>query len=91
MKTLLTIAALLASFSVTAQTANENLELKNNGYGLGVDADQYGRPWKKSDPNMELKKDAYGLGVHADQYGRPIQQVPPSASQPYGQLKPIQP
>ncbi|MDH3978460.1 MAG: hypothetical protein OEU86_08090 [Gammaproteobacteria bacterium] len=91
MKTALTIALLAASFAASAQTTNENLELKNDAYGLGVDSDQYGRPWQKSDPNMNLQKDAYGPGVHADQYGRPIQQQPPSAEQPFGQLKPAQP
>ena len=89
MKPLLLIASLFLLSPVMAQTTNENLELKNNAYGLGIDADQYGRPWKKSDPLMELKKDAYGPGVHMDQYGRPIRQVPPSAGQPFGQLKPI--
>jgi hypothetical protein len=91
MKTLLALALLTASATLHAQTANENLELKKDAYGYGVDSDQYGRAWKRSDPNMDLKKDAYGLGVHSDQYGRPIQQQPPSAGQPFGQLKPVQP
>ena len=53
-----------------------------NAYGLGVNSDQYGRPFKWQTPDagtdsfLEVTPNAYGLGAHADQYGRPVHAVP---------------
>lgn len=52
-----------------------------NGYGLGVNRDQYGAPhvYRLQDGeqlspifNEGVKRDAYGLGVHMDQFGRAV-------------------
>ena len=52
-----------------------------NAYGLGVNADQYGRPTnyqlqngQQLDPifNNGVKQNAYGIGVGMDQFGRPV-------------------
>jgi hypothetical protein len=60
-------------------------QVKPNAYGLGVNADQYGRPHSyglqngtKLDPifNEGVKRDAYGLGVHSDEFGRPVRDNP---------------
>ena len=56
-----------------------------NAYGLGVNADQYGRPHtyqlqdgQQLDPTFQdgVKRNAYGLGVHQDQFGRPVYDSP---------------
>jgi hypothetical protein len=55
--------------------------VKPNGYGLGTNSDQFGRPHQYRtgdgqavDPIFQdgVKRDAYGLGVHRDQFGRPV-------------------
>ena len=52
-----------------------------NAYGLGVNADQYGRPTtyqlqngQQLDPifNNSVKQNAYGPGIGQDQFGRPV-------------------
>lgn len=52
-----------------------------NDYGLGTNADQYGRSfnWQYRDGssvspifNNDVKPDAYGLGVGMDPFGRPV-------------------
>lgn len=52
-----------------------------DAYGLGLNADQYGRPhlYRLNDgvrlPGIfsgGVQRDAYGLGVHMDQFGRPV-------------------
>jgi len=56
-----------------------------NAYGLGVNADQYGRPHtyqlqsgQQLDPIFQdgVKRNGYGLGVHQDQFGRPVYDSP---------------
>lgn len=55
--------------------------IRPNAYGLGVNADQYGRPstyqlqnGQQLDPifNNGVKQNAYGPGVGQDQFGRPV-------------------
>ena len=55
--------------------------VRPNAYGLGVNADQYGRPssyqlqsGQQLDPifNNGVKQNAYGPGVGQDQFGRPV-------------------
>ena len=57
-----------------------------NAYGLGVNADQYGRPstyqlqnGQQLDPifNNGVKQNAYGPGIGQDQFGRPVYNSPP--------------
>jgi hypothetical protein len=57
------------------------LQVKPNGYGLGVNQDQFGgrHVYRLQDGSVEpgifnggVKRDAYGLGVHMDQFGRPV-------------------
>jgi hypothetical protein len=57
-----------------------------NAYGLGVNADQYGRPstyqlqnGQQLDPifNQGVKQNVYGPGVGQDQFGRPVYNSPP--------------
>jgi hypothetical protein len=52
-----------------------------NAYGLGINADEFGRPHtyrtqggEKLSPIFQegVRRDAYGLGVHADEFGRPV-------------------
>ena len=59
--------------------------VKPNAYGLGVNADQYGRPstyhlqnGQQLDPifNSGVKQNAYGPGVGQDQFGRPVYNTP---------------
>ena len=56
-----------------------------NAYGLGVNADQYGRPttYQLQDGqqlapifNSGVKQNAYGPGVGMDQFGRPVYNSP---------------
>ena len=56
-----------------------------NAYGLGVNADEYGRPTtyqlqngQQLDPIFYggVKQNVYGLGVGADQFGRPVYNAP---------------
>jgi hypothetical protein len=56
-----------------------------NAYGLGVNADQYGRPstyqlqnGQQLDPifNSGVKQNVYGPGVGQDQFGRPVYNAP---------------
>ena len=67
--------------------SNEFLDVKPNAYGLGVNADQYGRPHTyRTEDGQQLpgffadgvRRDAYGLGVHADEFGRPLHDSKPS-------------
>ena len=55
--------------------------VKPNGYGLGTNSDQFGRPhqYRTGDGQPvapifqdDVKRDAYGLGVHKDRFGRPV-------------------
>ena len=57
-----------------------------NAYGLGVNADQYGRPqtYRTQDgqplaPVFQggVQQNAYGPGVGMDQFGRPVYSSPP--------------
>jgi hypothetical protein len=52
-----------------------------NAYGLGVNADEFGRPHtyrlqdgERLSPIFQdsVERDAYGMGVHADEFGRPV-------------------
>jgi hypothetical protein len=56
-----------------------------NAYGLGVNADQYGRPstyqlqsGQQLDPifNSGVRQNVYGPGVGQDQFGRPVYNAP---------------
>ncbi len=58
-----------------------NKKITPNGYGLGVNRDQFGaahvyrtEDGKKLNPIFQgnVKRDAYGLGVHADEFGRRV-------------------
>jgi hypothetical protein len=60
--------------------------VKPDAYGLGVNADQYGRPstyqlqnGQQLDPifNNGVKQNVYGPGVGQDQFGRPVYNSPP--------------
>jgi len=62
------------------------LRVTPNAYGLGKNADQYGRPHqyrlqdgRAADPIFQggVKRDAYGLGVHMDQFGRAVRDGKP--------------
>jgi hypothetical protein len=62
------------------RSAPEQLDVKPNAYGHGVNSDQYGRPhtYRTNDgaavPGFDtgnVKRDAYGFGVHVDRFGRP--------------------
>jgi hypothetical protein len=55
--------------------------VRPNGYGLGVNQDQYGNPHTYRLENGEavspifqggVQRNAYGPGVHMDQFGRPV-------------------
>jgi hypothetical protein len=59
--------------------------VRPNAYGLGVNADQYGRPTtyqlqngQQLDPIFDngVKQNAYGQGVGMDQFGRPVYNSP---------------
>ena len=67
------------------QSYNPPTTVQPNAYGLGVNADQYGRPstyqlqnGQQLDPifNAGVKQNAYGLGVGQDQFGRPVYNAP---------------
>jgi hypothetical protein len=69
----------------TQSPSGENLEIRNNAYGLGVHADQYGRPVDlkpagqgggNTSGSYIQTPDAYGPGIHSDQYGQPVQTIP---------------
>ena len=64
-----------------AQNHDTGKKVKPNAYGLGVNADQYGRSHiyrlKDGTPLSPIfqdgvKRDVYGPGVHQDQFGRPV-------------------
>lgn len=70
-----------ASPSTFQQPYSSPNTVRPNAYGLGVNADQYGRPTtyqlqngQQLDPifNNGVKQNAYGLGVGMDQFGRPV-------------------
>lgn len=76
-----TLPAAGQSPAPSQRSAPEQLDVKPNAYGLGVNSDQYGRPHAyRTDkgealPGTEtgdVKRDAYGLGVHSDRFGRPV-------------------
>jgi hypothetical protein len=67
------------------QSYNPPTTVQPNAYGLGVNADQYGRPstyqlqnGQPLDPifNAGVKQNAYGPGVGQDQFGRPVYNTP---------------
>lgn len=67
------------------QSYNPPTTVQPNAYGLGVNADQYGRPstyqlqnGQQLDPifNAGVKQNAYGPGVGQDQFGRPVYNAP---------------
>ena len=71
--------------AVPNQTYNPPTTVQPNAYGLGVNADQYGRPstyqlqnGQQLDPifNEGVKQNAYGPGVGQDQFGRPVYNAP---------------
>ena len=71
--------------AVPNQPYNSPTTVQPNAYGLGVNADQYGRPstyqlqnGQQLDPifNEGVKQNAYGLGVGQDQFGRPVYNAP---------------
>jgi hypothetical protein len=56
---------------------------RQDAYGLGVHANQYGLPVTVRPIHgggqgelLQVNPNAYGLGMHSDQYGRPLQEVP---------------
>ena len=60
--------------------------VRPNAYGLGVNADQYGRPTTYQLQNGEqlppifnngVQQNAYGPGIGMDQFGRPVNNSPP--------------
>lgn len=74
-----------AKASRDPQPPNGNLQVTPNAYGLGVNADQYGRPttYQLQDGqqlapifNSGVKQNAYGPGVGMDQFGRPVYNSP---------------
>jgi hypothetical protein len=71
--------------AVPDQPHNSPTTVQPNAYGLGVNADQYGRPstyqlqnGQQLDPifNEGVKQNAYGPGVGQDQFGRPVYNTP---------------
>ena len=82
--TLATAGAMPAAAQLSPRlqrSAPEQLDVKPNAYGHGVNSDQYGRrhTYRTNDSEAlpgsatgSVKRDAYGLGVHADQFGRPV-------------------
>ncbi len=63
------------------RASGEPLKVAPNAYGLGVNADQYGRPHAYRTADDEplpgiftdgVRRDAYGLGGHSDEFGRPL-------------------
>lgn len=78
------------------QSYNPPTTVQPNAYGLGVNADQYGRPstyqlqnGQQLDPIFYagVKQNAYGPGVGQDQFGRPVYNTPydNATSGSYGQ------
>ena len=79
-------AAMTCAGTVAAQLNNGWSQpgvqaVKPNGYGLGTNRDQFGRPhqYRTGDGKPvdaifqdDVKRDAYGLGVHKDRFGRPV-------------------
>jgi hypothetical protein len=68
------------------QQYNSPNTVRPNAYGLGVNADQYGRPstyqlqnGQQLDPifNEGVKQNVYGPGIGQDQFGRPVYNSPP--------------
>lgn len=71
--------------TIPNQPYNSPTTVQPNAYGLGVNADQYGRPstyqlqnGQQLDPifNEGVKQNAYGPGVGQDQFGRPVYNTP---------------
>jgi hypothetical protein len=71
--------------AVPNQPYNSPTTVQPNAYGLGVNADQYGRPstyqlqnGQQLDPifNEGVKQNTYGPGVGQDQFGRPVYNAP---------------
>lgn len=65
----------------TNMASDGSLNVTPNAYGLGTNADQYGRPHvyrlQGGAPlpaifQDDVRRNAYGLGVHSDQFGRPV-------------------
>ena len=75
-----------AASSQNVALASGLFHITPNAYGLGINADQYGRPTiyqlqngQQLDPifNNGVKQNAYAPGVGQDQFGRPVYNSPP--------------
>jgi hypothetical protein len=79
-------ANFVAAVVNASNSSKQRQTVTSNAYGLGVNADQYGRPTtyqlqngQQLDPifNNGVKQNTYGPGVGEDQFGRPVYNSPP--------------
>ncbi|MBT39721.1 MAG: hypothetical protein CL938_14390 [Deltaproteobacteria bacterium] len=70
-----------SDYGGTGEYEDPYVDVEPDAYGLGVGADQYGRPaeWETRDgqpvdPSFQddVQPDAYGPGVGMDPFGRPV-------------------